>query len=207
MEKPYPLGNAFPQNFILDIKNGTFGNNGIEGSDYAEAPSATDVACFAGRLSGNEYTLRADIHPDALKYINKTGITQFRLSISDDNLITFYNGDTTAFEGPYLDIYYDSTEIISSVKNNMTAQQSVAVFPNPASTEITVDWNSIDWKTKKSTVQIFNTQGAIVQSVTYDKIAQMGNKIDISALATGGYFIAIENGEKKAVGTFVKLTQ
>ncbi len=207
LEKPYPLGNAFPQNFILDIKNGLFGNNGIERSDYSEMPSATDVACFAGRLSGNEYTLRADIHPDALKYINKTGITQFRLGISDDNLITFYNGDTTEFEGPYLDIYYDSIEIISSVKNDIAVQQSMAVFPNPATTEITIDLNSVDWKTKKSVVHIFNTQGAIVQSIAYEKLVQIGNKIDISTLPNGGYFIAIENGEKKAVGTFVKLTQ
>jgi hypothetical protein len=83
----------------------------------------------------------------------------------------------------------------------------MAVFPNPATTEITIDLNSVDWKTKKSVVHIFNTQGAIVQSIAYEKLVQIGNKIDISTLPNGGYFIAIENGEKKAVGTFVKLTQ
>ena len=38
-------------------------------------PSAgTDVVCLAGRLSGTNTLRQADIHPDALKYVNKTGM-------------------------------------------------------------------------------------------------------------------------------------
>ena len=34
-------------------------------------PRLLILHAFAGNLIGNEYTLRTDLHPDALKYINK----------------------------------------------------------------------------------------------------------------------------------------
>lgn len=204
LKKAYPLGVTFPQNFTLDIKTGTFGSNGIEGTDYNESASAVDVACFAGRLIGNDYALRADIHPDVLKYINKTGITQFRLSTSDDNLITFYNGDTTEFEGPYLDIYYDSTAIVSGVVHKQTKDNTLKIFPNPASSEIYVSLNNQDWNAKKTEVKIYNPQGDVVYNTNYEKLLQSGFKLDVSHLADGGYFLSIENEENKSVGTFIK---
>lgn len=207
LKQAYPQGIHFPQNFILDIKSGTFGNTEIEGNDFDETASAADIACFAGNLIGNEYTLRADLHPDALKYINKNGITQFRLSISDDNLINFYNGDTTEFEGPYLDVYYDTVNVISTkVENNIT-QQKLAVFPNPASKILTLQIDSKNWNIAKSDVKIYNTKGSMVLQMPLDKILMDDNKIDINTLTEGAYFISIENNTKKTVGTFVKINQ
>ena len=206
LKRTYPLGVTFPQNFTLDIKTGAFGNNEIEAADFAAVPTSTDIACFAGRLIGDGYALRADIHPDALKYINKNGITQFKLSISDDNLINFYNGDTTAFEGPYLDIYYDTTTITTSVINKQNVTQPLQIFPNPATNQLTVTLNK-DWLNKKSVISIFNTEGKLITSESYEKITNSELKINISQLAAGGYFISIENEERKSVGTFIKLKE
>lgn len=207
LKNPYRLGLFFPQNFSLEIKNGTFGSDGIQAGDYNDTPSATDIACFAGNLIGDGYALRADILPSALQHINKSGITQFRLSTSDDNLLTFYNGDTTEFEGPYLDIYYDTTEIavISGVKHNSSVDQTLKVFPNPANTEINIQLNNKDWNAKNSTVKIYNTQGAEVYTTTFDKLLQSNFKLDISQLAEGGYFISVEDKAQQSVGTFIKL--
>ena len=204
--RPYSPITRFPQNFVLDIKNGTFGNDVIEGSDYLATASLTDVACFAGSLRGNDYTLRAELNEDALQYINKNGITQFRLSITDNNLITFYNGDTTEFEGPYLDIYYDTTAIISGIKENKTSTNTLAVYPNPAENEITVSLSK-EMMYKKSVLTIYNTQGASVYRTEYDKPLQQEIKIDVSQLAAGGYFISVENEQRKSVGTFVKIKE
>ena len=206
LKRTYPLGVTFPQNFTLDIKTGAFGNNEIEAADFAAVPTSTDIACFAGRLIGDGYALRADIHPDALKYINKNGITQFKLSISDDNLINFYNGDTTAFEGPYLDIYYDTTTITTSVINKQNINQALPIFPNPATTQVTLTLSK-DWLNKKSVISIFNTEGKLITSESYEKITNSELKINISQLVAGGYFISIENEERKSVGTFIKLKE
>ena len=205
LKQPYPLGLFFPQNFSLDVKKGTFGTDDLQGDDYNDIASFSDIACFAGNLIGNDYTLRADLHPDALKYINKTGITEFRLSTSDNNLLTFYNGDTTEFEGPYLDIYYDSLEIISGVKNNTSIHQTLKIFPNPASTEISIQVNNQDWNMKKSMVKIVTSQGAEVMSIPFDKLQQSDYKIDINHLADGGYFVSIEDENQKTIGSFIKL--
>lgn len=172
---------------MLDIKNGSFGNDIIEGSDYLATASLTDVACFAGSLRGNDYTLRAELNEDALQYINKNGITQFRLSITDNNLITFYNGDTTAFEGPYLDLYYDTLSVISGIKENKAVNNMLSVYPNPAREEITVQLNN-EWMAQKSVLSIYNTQGTLVYSKNYEKILQPEIKIDIRSMAARRLF-------------------
>ena len=206
IKTPYPLGIKFPQTFTLDIKSGPFGNASIEGTDYNEAASQSDVACFAGNLIGNDYALRADIHANALQYINKTGITQFRLDVTDNNLITFFNGDTTEFEGPYLDIYYDTTAIVTGIINKQTLDKTLQIYPNPATTEVTVSINK-EWFYKKSTLSIYNTEGRFISSEIYDKIINSELKIDVSKLAAGGYFISIENDKMKSVGTFIKIKE
>ena len=199
----YPVGTVFPQNFVLDIKSGTFGNDVIEGSDFAAVATATDIACFAGNLRGNNYTLRAELDDDILQYINKNGLTQFRLSTTDNNLITFYNGDTTEFEAPYLDLYYDTTNIITSINSKKDIKESLQIFPNPAKNEITLEVGK-EWLYKKSTLTIFDTKGAVILNTTYDKIPMETLKINISSLPVGGYFISLENNENKSVGTFIK---
>lgn len=201
----YNQGNIFPQNFVLDIKSGSLGNDIIEGSDYAATASLSDIACFAGNLRGNGYTMRAELNEDALQYINKNGLTQFRLSITDNNLITFYNGDTTDFEAPYLDLYYDTTSIVTSIINNKNVKEALHIFPYPATNEITLQLNK-DWKNKKSVVTIFDTKGALVSTLNYNNILNETIKINIQSLPVGSYFISIENNELKSAGTFTKLT-
>jgi len=206
IKRPYPTSVTFPQNFVLEIKNGSFGNDVIESSDYASIASMTDIACFAGNIRGNDYTLRAELSEDALQYINKNGITQFRLSITDDNLITFYNGDTTGFESPYLDLYYDTTSITTSIDNNKNGFNNLQIFPNPAKDEISIQIDK-SWLNKKLNILIYNTNGVLVKSTPLDRITNEEIKIDIHTFPAGGYFINIEDNETKLVGTFVKLAE
>ncbi len=201
--RKYPLSNVFPSFYKLDIKNGTFGNDEVESTDFSAPASAYDIACVAGNLRGNEYTLRFDLRDDALQYINKTGTTQFRVEITDENFINFYNGDTAEFEGPYLDLYYENA-VPTSVLNHEVIDQTLKVYPNPAINDITLQLNQ-EWQNKGILVNIYDTRGAIISSVKYGKITNHEIKTDISSLAEGGYFISIEGGENKSVGTFVKM--
>lgn len=204
LKRPYSAGVTFPQNFVLDIKNGSFGSDVIESSDYNASASLTNIACFAGSLRGNDYTLRAELSEDALQYINKNGLTQFRLSITDNNLITFYNGDTTEFESPYLDLYYDTTNIITDVINNKKVEnQTLQLYPNPAKNEITVELDK-SWLNKKSTLTIYDVKGAIISTINYDKLSAETVKINLQSFPAGGYFITLENNGNKSVGTFIK---
>lgn len=202
---PYPYNAYFPENFKLDIKQGTFGSSDIEAGDFSETPSLTNVACVAGTLRGNEYTLRFDLDPQALAYINKTGITQFRLDITDNNTIKFYNGDTLGFESPYLDVYYDSTSIISSVRNNSTPSYTLQIFPNPAINEISIK-PEMGLSNKLSVISIYNTQGVLVWSESYERLTDRDLRIDVSKLASGGYIISLDNNLQKHTGMFIKVS-
>ena len=126
--------------------------------------------------------------------------------MTDNNLNPFYNGDITQFEGPYLDIYYDTTDIISGIKENKASTNGRSVDPNPAENEITVSLSK-EMMYKKSVLTIYNTQGASVYRTEYDKPLQQEFKIDVSQLALGGYFISVENEQRKSVGTFVKIKE
>jgi hypothetical protein len=200
----FPLSTVFPDFIKLDIKKGAFGNDQVEASDFSEPASASDVACVAGNLRGNDYALRFDLHEDALQYINKTGITQFRIEMTEENFIRFYNGDTTEFEGPYLDLYYDTTTVTAVInKKNIGTLQ---LYPNPAKNEITLQL-SREWLYKKSDVTIYDSKGAVVSTVNYNKITGEELKIDVEKLAAGNYFISIENADNKMTGTFIKMRE
>ncbi len=204
--KPYRLANIFPDNFNLEIKQGTFGADMPEAGDYAETASLSNIACVAGNLRGNEYSLRFDLDANALKYINKTGVTQFRLSITDTNDIRFFNGDTLELEGPYLDLYYDTTSIATSIIQHKEQSKILELYPNPASSLVNITLDKI-WLNKKAQLDIYNTNGILVLSNSIDKLGSTYLQVDISGLPLGGYIISITSNENKAAGTFVKLKE
>ena len=202
----YRLGLVFPQHFTLDIKSGTFGNAEIEGTDYSAVNTATDVACFAGKLIGNDYALRADLLPSALQYINKNGITQFSLSTADSNLLSFFNGDTTAFEGPYLDIYYDSISVITKINQQKIDNKMLSVFPNPTSDKITLQLDNT-WLHQNILLEIYDSKGILVQTTNELNTSNEQIQLDVSQLAAGGYFISIKTDKMQSVATFIKIDE
>lgn len=203
ISRRYPISNIFPNFFKLDIVKGSFGDADVESSDFSAPASAYDVACVAGNLRGNEYTLRFDLRDDALQYINKNGLTQFRLETSDENFIRFYNGDTTSFEAPYLDLYYDTTTVTAVIDKKNT-DANLQFFPNPAKDALTLQLNK-DWMYKKASLSIFNTSGALVSRISFDKIATQELQVDISGLAAGNYLLTFENADRRSSGTLLKI--
>jgi len=74
--------------------------------------------------------------------------------------------------------------------NNVTTKPSIKLFPNPASSELFL--NVVN-KINSSTVSIFDYKGAKVQSIKVDRKL---NKIDISLLSSGIYFLITNKGQK-----------
>ncbi|MFN8283970.1 MAG: T9SS type A sorting domain-containing protein [Chitinophagales bacterium] len=194
-------GSKFPDYFKLDIKQGTFGTNQVEASDYNEAPSLSDVACVAGNLRGSGYSLRFDLHDDALKFINKTGTTQFRLEILDTNFVKFYNGDTMALESPYLDIQYDTTNVVLGVKNIIKTEK-LSVYPNPTYAYLNIEIPESVNKQNQS-LYITDIKGALVKVVQLDKHKNK-LEINVSDLAANEYFIRLSDDSADWIGSFIK---
>jgi hypothetical protein len=97
-------------NLVADMKNGTFGLSPLELIDFNAAGAPISSAGSFGDISGGWYQLT--LSPVNFKYINLSGVTQFRLRFTrdDDNdkkadYISFYSGDD-ATHPPQLVIEY-----------------------------------------------------------------------------------------------------
>jgi len=82
---------------------------------------------------------------------------------------------------------------------NLNVEESIQLYPNPASQFLYVKKSGVD-NNKKQTIAILNLIG---QKVVARQLSNSENKIDISFLNSGVYFLVIE-GEKRQVLKFVK---
>lgn len=136
----------------LDIRNGFFGNDSIEASDYQSAATANNIGCFTGSALADGYFVRADIQPAGLSAISLTNVTQFRIyfdSVSTDtgeDYIAFFDGDAAganAIYKPFLDIWYTTPTptptptptIAPTTTSTPTPTETPTQTPSPTPTE------------------------------------------------------------------------
>jgi hypothetical protein len=93
-----------------DIKKGAFGNTILELSDFQRAGAPISTVGSFSEAGGSWY--RLDLNPANFKYINLTGVTQFRLRFARDDdddrvmdIDIFYAGDDS-LNKPQLIIEY-----------------------------------------------------------------------------------------------------
>lgn len=144
LEGRNPLNDIFPSNANLDIKKGTI--NGIlpEGIDFAAQMDYENAGCFVGQSSHDGYTTRIDLKPEALLFLNKEGITQFRVAynsgvVGKSSLVSYYTGGEIDPDEPvaaHLDVHYTSQQ--SENKKIENAANFTIIYPNPANNEITI---------------------------------------------------------------------
>ncbi len=98
---------------LADIKKGTFGASPLEIDDFQATASKTNIGHFSA-VSGSTGWYQLALGSTNYKYINKSGVTQFRLRFTKDNnddhgadYVSFYAGSaTTASNRPLLIIEY-----------------------------------------------------------------------------------------------------
>ena len=75
------------------------------------------------------------------------------------------------------------------------------IYPNPVSNELKIDLNS--YSENGLSAKIYNTLGSLVE--TKNTISIENNKVDVSQLNNGIYFIEINNAEnERVVKRFIK---
>ena len=136
-----PLKSVFPHNAKIDIMNGPINGLLPEAEDFSVRMDMEDVGCFVGQANRNNYSTRIDLQSDAFSFLNKTGITQFRISYNSTiqntaSLVKYYNGGAIDEEplAAHMDIHYElpQQEKVKQAPNN----ENCAVFPLPAKNEI-----------------------------------------------------------------------
>jgi hypothetical protein len=97
---------------LVDIRKGSFGTAVLELTDFKALASKNGVAQFVNApLAGNWYSV--NLNPAAFSFVNKAGLTQFRLRFAkDDNddmgadYLKFFSGNAALAYRPVLIIQY-----------------------------------------------------------------------------------------------------
>ncbi len=98
--------------------------------------------------------------------------------------------------GGILSKYNICDQAISEVVENKIEVNSLEFYPNPTDNHITIKDLSIGY----NTINIINTGGEIVVSVTKYQDSNSECKIDLSELNSGNYIIEVINGKDKRSG-------
>ncbi|MDB9961328.1 T9SS type A sorting domain-containing protein [Oceanihabitans sp.] len=194
----------------IDVKNGSFGTINIENSDYSETADASDVGCFHGSVSANDYALRIDLNSAGMAAINTTGNTQFRISFSNTDAnadyIDFNTGDANldtdfatvglaeyiSSAKPFIDIHYTTTLGVSNFE-----MDNVILYPNPVKNNFKIKGLQNDL----FNLQIITAQGQIVKEI---KNFTKDQSITTEYLASGFYFLRINSNNSYKTMKFLK---
>jgi hypothetical protein len=102
---------------------------------------------------------------------------------------TYYRLQQTDFDGKF--------EIFNMVSVSFYNESALKVFPNPASSDLTIDFGGL---TAQSSIQIMNLHGQVVKTLSVWESVQT---IDVSDLAAGNYLLTIINGNQPIVKRIV----
>lgn len=175
--------------FELDIKNGFFGlSDTIESIDFSTSADVVNAACAIGTTADNGYKIRFEI-PDtlALQYINKTGLTQFRLrvnafDVSANNIISFFNSSAEEVNKPVLDVKYS----ISTALDDNPTNKEVVIYPNPSHGDITIAAQGL------RLTEIYTVDGRLIKHI-YNRSEKI--TLPTGSLPTGLYIFKIYTGK------------
>lgn len=170
---------------VLINGNGTFT---FTGSGNVSTPKANTVNQF----NINYSSIKAYTGGYVFKTVN--GISGFyKIASGNDSVspfsayITEQNTNSTSF----LPLEFETLAVQD------TSESKIQIYPNPAKNEIFVDWKSVD-----ATFSIIDAKGSIVSYKT--KLKNGKNRIDVSKLPSGLYFIEISESGKNIKSKFIK---
>ncbi len=105
------------------------------------------------------------------------------------NGTTYYRLQQTDYDGLY--------EVFDMVSVSYYNEQAWQLSPNPATTEITIDFGGL---TAQSTIQILSLTGQVVKTFT---VWESRQTLDISEIASGTYILSVANGNQPLIKRIV----
>lgn len=169
-----------------------------EGIGYYEIGSQWIFSFNDSLINSNEFI----INPDAA-IENYTEYKPFicfrgRLQVENGTVRGRINKDLSLFKYPLEEFLAEAEDCDFSLTNINTTEElekDIHIFPNPASSSITIKNLSSNISTSAADINIFNTSGQLVQSVkNYDFNSQ---SIDLDVGFSGLYFVEIKWGGRR----------
>ncbi|MDR6403646.1 MULTISPECIES: T9SS type A sorting domain-containing protein [Chryseobacterium] len=167
------------------------GSKTFTGSGAVSTPKAITV----NQINGVYQSIKVAAGGYVLKTEN--GVTGFyKVTAGNEPTVNSFQGYLTE-NNTYTDNFLPLSFATLKVDNIMAAKRDIILYPNPAKTEIFVDWKATD-----AVYSIIDAKGS---TVSYNaKLTKGKNRIDISKLPTGVYFIEIFGSGENIKTKFIK---
>ncbi|SEM30112.1 glucuronoarabinoxylan endo-1,4-beta-xylanase [Chryseobacterium taichungense] len=183
-----PLSNTVPANTPV-LVNAT-GSFTFTGTGNVSTPKAITV----NQMNGVYQAIKVPANAYVLKTEN--GVTGFyKVTVGSEPLINpfrAYLSEENAYSASVLPLNFS----VLSTKEEMTNNES-KIYPNPAKTEIFIEIKN------DAKASVFDSKGSLIISDL--KMKSGKNRIDISTLTSGIYFIEIADGKNKILNSkFIK---
>jgi glucuronoarabinoxylan endo-1,4-beta-xylanase len=167
------------------------GSKTFTGSGAVSTPKAITV----NQINGVYQSIKVAAGGYVLKTEN--GVTGFyKVTAGNEPTVNSFQGYLTE-NNTYTDNFLPLSFATLKVDNIMAAKRDIILYPNPAKTEIFVDWKATD-----AVYLIIDAKGSTVSYNT--KLTKGKNRIDISKLPTGVYFIEISGSGENIKTKFIK---
>ncbi len=167
------------------------GSKTFTGSGAVSTPKAITV----NQINGVYQSIKVAAGGYVLK--TESGVTGFyKVTAGNEALISSFQGYLTE-DNTYTNNFLPLNFGTLGVDNLITAKDNIILYPNPAKTEIFVDWKSSD-----ATYSIIDAKGSTVSYKA--KLTNGKNRIDVSKLPSGVYFIEISGSGKNITSKFIK---
>lgn len=185
-----PISNGVIPANIPVLINAT-GSKTFTGSGAVSTPKAITVDQINGvyqavKVAAGGYVLKTE-----------NGVTGFyKVTAGSEPTINSFQGYLTE-NNTYMNSVLPLSFATLGVNDVTAKNNEIILYPNPAKNEIFVDWKSSD-----AVYSIIDAKGSTVSYKA--KLTNGKNRIDISALPSGVYFIEISGSGKNITGKFIK---
>lgn len=200
---------------VLDLTGNTqvtfefnyFPNSMENGEDFfVEFWDGVNIQVIGQYVSGTDFSNNSffadTITLDAANFnFNANNRFRIRLDASANNDRVFFDAITVSGDNvnpPVANQPITSLNVARSVTFNATMEESIKLYPNPASTMLNIQLEN-DIEVER--VLIFSIKGQLVKTL---ELKQTNTPIDISRLAAGMYFARFENKSLAFTKRFIK---
>ncbi|MDQ0594316.1 glucuronoarabinoxylan endo-1,4-beta-xylanase [Chryseobacterium ginsenosidimutans] len=167
------------------------GSKTFTGSGAVSTPKAITV----NQINGVYQSIKVAAGGYILKTEN--GVTGFyKVTAGNEPIISSFQGYLTE-ENTYTSNFLPLSFATLGIDNVIATKDDIILYPNPAKNELFVDWKSAD-----ATYSIIDAKGSKVSYKT--KLTNGKNRIDVSKLPSGVYFIEISASGKNVTSKFIK---
>ncbi len=163
---------------VIDLSDFT-----VVDTAYIEAPALTIAGVALDTIDGNFYISTTDY------FSTGVGTIYNALGVEVGNFDAGVSPDAIAID------YRDNTGV-----NNLYSDNSVKIYPNPASDVITIKY--VDGIAVNG-FNILDISGRVIMNGSVDLMSESVN-INISKLESGLYFFVLSNGSESVTSSFIK---